>query len=495
MKEYSPKRRTALVLTGSGTAGAYHAGALKALDESGVKIDLVVGSGVGALAAAFCAAAGGSKLYGSGGFWDGVSWGSVYRARPVVRLALVFLLAILGVFLVPATLALLLGLLSPLLLIAWLVWSYYGSAFPGGIGIELGALPTLYVAALAVPAFALALLVVAFLARLAARDRRRMAEAFESVLDASRGSQRLCRCLWEIARGAALSSSPPSETQLGERYVALLADNVGQPGFRELIVRVADLETGSALSFLLLQDRYRAAFAASRARGVEHSRLEGIQGALDLRAPGYDVLFFDAVMTGLSPPFAAPVRRVSFPRGGIHAGETHRLADASFVAGSGLAEALAAGAEQVIVVSATPQAPSPSPRRRGPRALANGILAALERQAVERDLAQAERLNRIVETVGHRTEDGGRAWEDPATGRVYRDFALYVVRPERRGLWPLELDGALDPASEVTETPADLIERGYRDAYRLFVEPVVGAPPETRTRLVPAEEEHQPVEL
>ena len=47
MREYSPRRRTALVLTGTGTSGAYHAGVLRALDESGVKIDLVVGSGVG----------------------------------------------------------------------------------------------------------------------------------------------------------------------------------------------------------------------------------------------------------------------------------------------------------------------------------------------------------------------------------------------------------------------------------------------------------------
>ena len=59
MREYSPKRRTALVLAGSGTSGAYHAGVLRALDESGVKIDLVVGSGVGTVAAAFAAAAGG----------------------------------------------------------------------------------------------------------------------------------------------------------------------------------------------------------------------------------------------------------------------------------------------------------------------------------------------------------------------------------------------------------------------------------------------------
>ena len=62
MREYSPKRRTAVVFAGSGTSGAYHAGALKAIDESGVKVDLVVGSGAGAVAAAFAAVAGGAKL-------------------------------------------------------------------------------------------------------------------------------------------------------------------------------------------------------------------------------------------------------------------------------------------------------------------------------------------------------------------------------------------------------------------------------------------------
>ena len=40
---YSPKHRTALVLTGTGTAGAYHAGVLRALAEAGVRIDLVAG--------------------------------------------------------------------------------------------------------------------------------------------------------------------------------------------------------------------------------------------------------------------------------------------------------------------------------------------------------------------------------------------------------------------------------------------------------------------
>ena len=43
-EHYSPQRRTALVLTGTGTAGAYHAGVLRALHEAGVKLDIVAGN-------------------------------------------------------------------------------------------------------------------------------------------------------------------------------------------------------------------------------------------------------------------------------------------------------------------------------------------------------------------------------------------------------------------------------------------------------------------
>ena len=48
-ESYSPRRRTALVLAGTGTAGAYHAGVLRALDEAGVKIDVAAGCGIGAI--------------------------------------------------------------------------------------------------------------------------------------------------------------------------------------------------------------------------------------------------------------------------------------------------------------------------------------------------------------------------------------------------------------------------------------------------------------
>jgi hypothetical protein len=86
-------------------------------------------------------------------------------------------------------------------------------------------------------------------------------------------------------------------------------------------------------------------------------------------------------------------------------------------------------------------------------------------------------MSRMVGTLGHRGEGGRRAWEDPASGHVYGEVDLWVVRPDRRALGPLDLDGTRDPATEVLQTTDDLLELGFRDAYRQFVEPVVGQAP------------------
>jgi hypothetical protein len=469
LRDYSPKRRTALVFAGSGTTGAYHAGVLKALDESGVKIDVVVGSGIGTVAAAYAAVSGGPRLYGPDGFWNGVGWSSFYRVRPVLRLALVLLGLSFAAFSLPLVAGLLIGLLFPLVLIADRVSPGVASGLLDRLWTTPEAVSGTYMAALAVPVFALALLAVVVLTFLFVRDRRRLPEAFESFLDAGPGLARLRKGLWEIARGAALSGGPPSEAELGRRYASLLAENLGEPGFRELVLRTADLDRGEALTFALLRVD-DAELEAGR------PRTGGLSEVVDLRAPGHDALFFDAVSTGLLCPMAMPLRRVSFPKGGVHGGETHRLTDATFVPGTGIAEALAAGAEQVIIVTGVPETPAPLARRRGPHARMDAAARALERQAA-RELSEAERLNRIVSTLGHRGGDGRRAWEDPARGRLYREVDLWVVRPESRALGPMELDGARDPATEVVETTEDLLLQGWRDAYRQFVEPVVGQAP------------------
>ena len=82
---YSPQRRTALVLTGTGTAGAYHAGVLRALHEAGVKIDIVAGRGIGVVGALFAAVDGAQRLWDDKGFWRAPAVQSLYPWRPMPR--------------------------------------------------------------------------------------------------------------------------------------------------------------------------------------------------------------------------------------------------------------------------------------------------------------------------------------------------------------------------------------------------------------------------
>src|SRR2546425_12673528 len=84
---YSPRRRTALVLTGIGTAGAYHAGVLRALHEAGVKLDAVAGRGVGVIGALFAAIDGAQRLWDDKGFWRASTVRSFYAWRPMMRVA------------------------------------------------------------------------------------------------------------------------------------------------------------------------------------------------------------------------------------------------------------------------------------------------------------------------------------------------------------------------------------------------------------------------
>src|SRR4051812_46053750 len=75
---YSPQLRTALVLTGTGTAGAYHAGVLRAFHEAGVKIDVVAGRGVGVVGALFAAIDGAQRLWDEKGLWRSPTVRSFY---------------------------------------------------------------------------------------------------------------------------------------------------------------------------------------------------------------------------------------------------------------------------------------------------------------------------------------------------------------------------------------------------------------------------------
>ena len=471
MWEYSPKRRTALVFAGTGTSGAYHAGALKALDEGGVKIDLVVGTGIGTLAATFAAVAGGTRLYGSGGFWDGIQRRSLYRLRFAARAAWAIMGMAFAVFLLPVLAAVLAGVLVVPVLILDLIAPGFASRTLAALDATPEVLRGLYLSALAVPSFLISLLAGISAAWVLLKDRRRASEWLEYLLDVRPARERVLSRLWEVTQGTALTRSVPSEGELGRRIVALVTESLGQPGFRELMLRATDLETGRGASFVLLGEEWRTAFLSAR----RSTTAEGALRVVDVRSPGLEPFLTDALLAGLFAPLLAPLRRLVFQKTGPLAGGTRRFADASLSPGCGLADAIAAGAEQVILVAGIPVQPIHWSARRGPWAAVDAVLAASERTVVEAELAETERLNRVVETVGHAGDDGRRQWQDPLTGRVMRAVEVYVIRPERRILGPLGFDGVRDSGSDLVETPADLLEHGYRDAHRLFLGPVVGA--------------------
>ena len=58
------------------------------------------------------------------------------------------------------------------------------------------------------------------------------------------------------------------------------------------------------------------------------------------------------------------------------------------------------------------------------------------------------------------------------TGRF---AGLFVIRPAHNPLGPLDFGGVYDERSDRTHTLGELLDRGYEDAYRQFIEPVVGA--------------------
>ncbi len=98
---YSPQRRTALVLTGTGTAGAYHAGVLRALHEAGVKIDIVAGRGIGAIGALFRRRRRRAAAVGREGLLARASVAALYPWRPASRLAAWALAAAVAIVAVP----------------------------------------------------------------------------------------------------------------------------------------------------------------------------------------------------------------------------------------------------------------------------------------------------------------------------------------------------------------------------------------------------------
>ena len=123
---YSPERRTALLFTGTGADGAYHAGAMRALQEAGVKIDIVGGRGIGAVSAVLAAVDGSAQLWEDGGFWRSDAVPELYRWRWPFRALRLLGISLIAVLAVPA------------LVIAAALFVYPAAMVLGMAGLESG---------------------------------------------------------------------------------------------------------------------------------------------------------------------------------------------------------------------------------------------------------------------------------------------------------------------------------------------------------------------
>jgi hypothetical protein len=457
-RQYSTRLRTALVLAGSGTAGAYQAGVLRALHEAGIKIDLVAGRGAGVIGAMFAAMDGGARLWDDNGVWRRPAALKFYRWRRPLRIA-GWAVAVAGVFL---ALPIALLLVAMAIALAGMLLTFIGLESAGTAAnaaysrwIETlfapGAVPT-YVPRLAVLAALIAAAAAAagiVFSAFSNRAKRRSGHGLAGRVIGGPLSPRTlfdacCAELWNLIRGAApLALPPPAE--LGRRYVELVSENLGQPGFRELLVSIHDMDTRRDLVFALLAQNHRSRFF-TRPGGESAARTAE---AFDLSGVGRDHAV-DALAAAIAMPLATEPHLVTFAPEGPWRGETHRVCDRPGGLARLLEEVAAAGGEQVILVSALPPQGRPhelSAERGDLRGHAAESLAAFESAGVR-------------DAIEH--------WSGRFAG-------LFVVRPAHNPLGPLDFDGVYDERSDRIHTLAELVDRGYEDAYRQFIEPVVAA--------------------
>jgi hypothetical protein len=454
---YSPRLRTALVLTGAGTAGAYQAGVIRALSEAGTKIDLIGAHGPGIANACIASVDGGQKLGEPGSPWASATLLKSYRWRAGLRaaawgviIALATLLLPLVVLVVAAMFyaaSLLAGLVSLETVAAWLI-----SAYSQTLGILFNppilptVVPRLVVLSLLVTA---GILVGAwFRARRARPSRRRVSggvwwQLVGAPIDAGEPASTLVDAVWTMVRGAATGQAP-ANADVGRRYVELLSDNFGQPGFCEVVVAVHDLDARRDLAFAVIPDSRSASFAERRpVGGVREAE------AVNLIAAMRDYVA-DLIAAGAELPGVTAGRSLTFPADHYWQGETHRLTDRAELVHRLIDEVLALGAEQIILVSAAP--PPGVPHAIGPRPI---------------DLkGRAGEWQRSIETA---------VIDDAIAHAATRFSGVFVVRPAHNAIGPFQFQGAYDESSDRQRASADLVRQGYDDANRLFVEPVLAS--------------------
>lgn len=450
---YSPQRRTALLLTGTGTAGAYHAGVLRALHEAGVKIDIVAGRGIGAVGALFAAVDGAQRLWDEKGFWRSSGVARLYAWNPALRLmaaAVVLAVAIVALPIAAMALGLLVYPLDFILkmvglsgggLVGWYLGVANAAFAPGAFPTWL---PRLVVLVLGAAAFAA-------LASLLSRTGRRHPRGpwwwrlVPSLLVSEPAVAHTWNAMWDLVRGAA-QLRLPTRVDLARRYTELLAENLGQPGFRELLIVTHDVDAGRDFVFAMVSEtRRRDLVRRPLTEQAEVRRAE----VFDLAGVARDHLA-DALAAALTVPLATELHEVQFAPDSYWRGETHRLCDRVGSLERLLVELGDLEVEQIILVSAAPESP-------GPHALASPRLDVHGRLG---EYIRSSEASVVRDAMSRRRADDAR---------------IFAIRPTHNPVGPFDFGGGFDDRSDRRQNLSELMSRGYEDAYHQFIEPVVGA--------------------
>lgn len=448
---YSPQRRTALVLTGTGTAGAYHAGVLRALHEAGVKLDIVAGQGVGVIGALFAAVDGAQRLWDEKGFWRAPAVRRLYGWRGIPRIVVLALALSLAVVAIPMA-AIAFGLVVfPVDFVVKMI----GAGGVGGLvtaylhaaerAFAPDALPTW------LPRIVLLVLGVAGLLALAnawvsGRRGGRGSVWWRAVRAPLASSAMVDHCwavMWDLLRGAT-HLKQPTPAELGRRYAELLADNLGQPGFRELLVVVHDADAHRDLVFALVSEsRRRDLVRRPTSEAADARRAE----VFDLGGVARDHLP-DAVAGALTVPLATEWHPITFAPDAYWRGETHRLCDRAGSLIRVIDELIDLSVQQIVLVSAAPES-------QGPHALASARLDGRGRVGDYMQSAEAAVVRDATNTTG--------------------GVRIFPIRPAHNAIGPFDFAGGYDDRSHRRQGLGELMGRGYEDAYHQFIEPIVGA--------------------
>lgn len=448
---YSPQLRTALVLSGTGTAGAYHAGVLRALHEAGVKLDIAAGRGIGALGALFVAVDGAQRLWDEKGFWHAPAIRSLYAWRMVPRLAAWALAVAVAIVAVPVAIVALGLVVFP---IDFVLKMFGGAGAPALVARYVTAAQRAF-APDALPTWLprLALIVLGFAAIVAALDgwtartRQPRGAFWWSMLRAPLSTAGVVgHCwsvMWDLIRGAA-AVRQPSTVELGRRYGEMLTDNLGQPGFRELIITAHDVDAHRDLMFALVTEAHRRALIHRPTTQAAAARRAEV---VDLAGIGRDHLA-DAIAGAVTIPMATDLHPIAFAADGYWRGETHRLCDRPAGLIRLIDELIELGVQQILLVSAAPESP-------GPHALQKARIDGRGRLGEYLQSAEAAAVRDATTTTA--------------------GVRIFTIRPEHNPVGPFDFRGGFDDQSHRRLPLVELMSRGYEDAYHQFIEPVIGA--------------------